>query len=270
MLKLLKYEFRKSLTSLLALFGVAGALEVYFLGAMALDNGDHMAYAAMLLAICVYAVFIYVLVRGVSSYAAELKQKSAYLIFMTPHSGLKIMASKYLYTLVNCLLLGAICVALCVLDVTLIFSHNGEMETLIQVAKRLLAAAGIYMDQIGLFIVSMSIYSLLSLLSFFAVAYLAITLSHTLFRDKKWRGAAAFGLFVLLNFVISKLNGLFPSPAEKLVMIELGAQGEITTQTVQSLNELLVLMIPSGCISLGVVLLSLFGCGWMLDQKVSL
>ena len=37
---------------------------------------------------------------------------------------------------------------------------------------------------------------LLSLLTFFAMAYFAITLSHTLFRDKKWRTWVALLIFV--------------------------------------------------------------------------
>lgn len=270
MLKLLKYEFRKSLTALLVLAAAVGAVEVYFLGAMVLDSTDHMAYAMMLMAVCVYAAMIFVFVRGLTTYAAELKSRSAYLIFMTPNSGLKIMASKYVYTFVNGLLIGAACLLLAGLDVTLFFAHHGDIERLLRMANTLLSQMGLYLNQLGLFIAVMLITSLLSLLRFFAIAYLAITLSHTLLRDKKGRGLVAFLLFVALEYLLSQLQGLFPSPAQDLVLYA-EKLGEVQTQQmVSDLNELIPLMLPHACISLVCLIASLFGCGWMLDRKVSL
>ncbi len=269
MLKLLKYEFRKSLTALLVLAAIVGAVQLYFLGAMALDSTDHMAYAMILMAVCVYAAMIFVFVRGLTSYSAELKSRSAYLIFMTPNSGLKIMLSKYIYTFVNGLLIGAACLALSALDVTLFFAHHGDIERLLRLVNTLLSQSGLYLNQLGLFIAVTLITSLLSLLRFFALAYLAITLSHTLLRDKKARGLVAFLLFVALEYLLGLLQGVFPSPTEQLVLYA-ASTGEITQQMVSDLNELVPLMLPHACISLVCLIASVFGCGWMLDRKVSL
>ena len=59
----------------------------------------HAAIAASLLAMMTFAMSIFVMIRGVTSYSGELRSRSAYLIFMTPNSTRKIMASKFLFTL---------------------------------------------------------------------------------------------------------------------------------------------------------------------------
>lgn len=107
MWKLLKYEFRRARTSLLTVLGVIAVLEMYFLISLGVDHMEHVVIAAVLMMFASYGAAVYIFVRGVASYASELKAKSAYLIFMTPNSGLKIMGSKYLYTFVNGILWAA-------------------------------------------------------------------------------------------------------------------------------------------------------------------
>lgn len=91
MWKLLKYEFRRARTSLLTVLGVIAVLEMYFLISLGVDHMEHVVIAAVLMMFATYGAAVYIFVRGVASYASELKAKSAYLIFMTPNSGLKIM-----------------------------------------------------------------------------------------------------------------------------------------------------------------------------------
>ena len=119
MWKLLKYEFRRARTSLLTVLGVIAVLEMYFLISLGVDHMEHVVIAAVLMMFASYGAAVYIFVRGVASYASELKAKSAYLIFMTPNSGLKIMGSKYLYTFVNGILLGGVCgvLVMCLLQI---------------------------------------------------------------------------------------------------------------------------------------------------------
>ena len=68
MLKLVKYEFRKARSALLALLGIAAVLEVYFLASLYSNHEDNMVVAGVLLFFCAYAAAIFVFVRGVTSY----------------------------------------------------------------------------------------------------------------------------------------------------------------------------------------------------------
>ena len=227
MWKLLKYEFRRARTSLLTVLGVIAVLEMYFLISLGVDHMEHVVIAAVLMMFATYGAAVYIFVRGVASYASELKAKSAYLIFMTPNSGLKIMGSKYLR--VN---------------------------------------QGVQTGQIVLAVAFYLVLMLLSLLTFFAMAYFAITLSHTLFRDKKWRTWVALLIFIGVYWGLSYLQGLLPNPVENLVFNTMyDPNAEITVTT---FADMIPQMVPYALYDLAIVLLSLFGCGWMLDKKVSL
>ena len=100
------------------------------------------------------------------------------------------------------------------------------------------------------------------------MAYFAITLSHTLFRDKKWRTWVALLIFVGVYWGLSYLQGLLPNPVENLVFNTMyDPNAEITVTT---FADMIPQMLPYALYDLAIVLLSLFGCGWMLDKKVSL
>ena len=154
MWKLLKYEFRRARTSLLTVLGVIAVLEMYFLISLGVDHMEHVVIAAVLMMFASYGAAVYVFVRGVASYASELKAKSAYLIFMTPNSGLKIMGSKYLYTFVNGILLGGVCGALGALDLSLIMTHEDDWQSFLRMMDIFLRVnQGVQTGQIVLAIV---------------------------------------------------------------------------------------------------------------------
>ena len=216
MWKLLKYEFRRARTSLLTVLGVIAVLEMYFLISLGVDHMEHVVIAAVLMMFATYGATVYIFVRGVASYASELKAKSAYLIFMTPNSGLKIMGSKYLYTFVNGILLGGVCGALGALDLSLIMMHEDDWQSFLRMMDIFLRVnQGVQTGQIVLAIVFYLVLVLLSLLTFFAMAYFAITLSHTLFRDKKWRTWVALLIFVGVYWGLSYFAGAAAEPGGK-------------------------------------------------------
>lgn len=188
---------------------------------------------------------------------------------MTPNSGLKIMGSKYLYTFVNGILLGGVCGALGALDLSLIMTHEDDWQSFLRMMDIFLRVnQGVQTGQIVLAIVFYLVLVLLSLLTFFAMAYFAITLSHTLFRDKKWRTWVALLIFVGVYWGLSYLQGLLPNPVENLVFTTVNdPNAEITITT---FADMIPQMLPYALYDLAIVLLSLFGCGWMLDKKVSL
>lgn len=276
MLKLLKYEFRKGLTSLLVMLGVTGALEAYFLFGLysGEQNEVHAIIAAMLLMLMTFAMYVFVLIRGVTSYSGELKSRSSYLIFMTPNSTRKIIASKFIYTLVLGALLAAVYIALGALDISLLLRHLGEWEEFIEAFWETMKELGVHLDQIifgGVFAV---IYLTLSVLSFFAVAYLAVTLSHTFFRDKSWRWLMAVVFFLGINYAIGAINSLFPAVYSSLHVMDAPGVANITAaygiDTTPEFADLLPLLLPQALVSLATILISFFGCSYMLEKKISL
>lgn len=276
MFKLLKYEFRKAMVSILVMLGVTAALEGYFLYGLysEANDGVHAVIGALLLILFTLAIEIFVMVRGVTSFSGELKGRNAYLIFMTPNSALKIMASKYLFTLILGTSFTLMYVLLGYLDIRLSLEKYGEYQEFVEMWAELFKSAGIRVDQIifaGVFAV---IYFLLDFLVFYAVAYLAVTISHTLFRDKKWRWVMAILFYFAITSIVSFLNSLFPMVYTVLQFTEAPGVGKIAEayglNTAPTFLGLLVYLVPQMLISAGVILLSFFGCAWMLEKKVSL
>lgn len=282
MLKLIKYEFRKALTAMLILLGGTLAAEVYFLYGMNVmeEKPEHLAISMIVLMLLSLAVYIFVLVRGVASYSGELKSRSSYLIFMTPNSTRKIMASKFLFTLILCILFGGLYALLGFVDLRMVLEAAGEYEEFLEALNEMLLMMGIHTDQLIVGIVFTVFLMGLSMLSFFAVAYLAITLSHTLFRDKSWRWVMALIFYFIINYALNTISTLFPLMYTSLQvftgpdMTVLYGMGTETVVAEPDFAELFGMMftflLPQAVISLLTIVGSLFGCAWMLEKKVSL
>lgn len=112
MLKLIKYELRKNRTVLLVLLAIVAAIELYFLGSLLAQSDSDIIASLSLMFFAFFALSAAVFILGVSAYSGELKRKSSYLIFMTPHSTLAIVVSKLLFTLVIGVLFAALVVAM--------------------------------------------------------------------------------------------------------------------------------------------------------------
>lgn len=271
MLKLVKYEFRRAAAAFFSLLGVAAALEAYFLISLNRGEEDHVLISLMLLFLCASALTLFTLIRGVTSYSSELGQKSSYLIFMTPHSHLKIVASKFLYTFLNGLFFAALISGVFALDFRLTMDYYGEWESFLEGLRVILTEMGVPVSRfLGAAAFGVG-YAFLQILSEIALAYVAITISYTLFRDRKWRWLPSLILFGLLSWLVSWVCGQFPTPMEELVLIDetltsmnYGVEAQVSTD--DSIRHLL----PTALVSLGVILASMFGCAAMLKRKVSL
>ena len=100
-----------------------------------------------------------------------------------------------------------------------------------------------------------------------------MTLSRTLFRGRKRRRPPSIALFLLLSWGVSALCGLFPSSADNLTIL---FQAQLTGAAVpesaarSTARDLIPAIAPTALLSLGAILVSLFGCAALLKKKVSL
>ena len=80
MFKMIKYEFRKHISSIIILLIVYGLLEAVFLYGMIADNQNAVVISMALLIMLTVVSYVFILVLGISTYNNELKSKSGYLI----------------------------------------------------------------------------------------------------------------------------------------------------------------------------------------------
>ncbi len=102
MLKLMKYEFRKQLTTKFLLLAVLGLLEIYFLYGVFSDNMDKTMRAVILLATLAFAGIFFVSFECIMTYYNDLKTKQSYMLFMVPQSTFSVMGAKILYDGPDC------------------------------------------------------------------------------------------------------------------------------------------------------------------------
>ena len=205
MFKLMKYEFRKLRNALLIMLGTLAALEIGFIAGNMTKKSGMMETCLILIVILTFVVFAYIILAGMASYSRELKEKSGYLIFMTPVSPLGVVLSKLLFTALAALVTTAIFSAVAWLDIRHLMNqlHLGkeELEQVNLILRfGLNANADIWqiLRVIGYYAGTILIEVMLTM----CTAYLAITLSATLLQNKKGflRALISLVLFVALTW----------------------------------------------------------------------
>lgn len=254
MCRLIKYELRKSR----AAFGVLAlailALEAYYLISVRTDSEGNIATACILLAVSGFATGITIFVLGITTYSNELKQKTSYLIFMTPNNALSVIAAKLLYTILTTFVFTALLGGFCVMDMRLLLEHYGELTEFYQLIDEMLVQAGINLSEFYLLVGFNAASIFLGLISALVTAYLAVTFSATIMQNRKGRGWVTFALYALLIFAQNRVSALYTDP-------------DMTYSTIRDLTHALA---PGAIQSLVVILVCWFGSAWMLERKVSL
>lgn len=211
MFKLMKYEFRKWRTTLLAMLGGLAALEIGFVLGQSLNKTGLMATCLGLITILTFAAFASLLIAGIASYSQDLNQKSGYLIFMTPVPTLGIVLSKLLFITLIAVVSMALFGAAAYFDFRyLIGQMDVDADTMNQI--NMLLRFGLKANASVQQIVQMALFTagtvLIEVLMTMTTAYLAVTLSATLMQNKKGflRALVSFLLFVALTWGASWLS----------------------------------------------------------------
>ncbi len=254
MFKLIKYEVRKSRAALGILLAAIIALEAYYLISLSADSYGNTVTAAVLLAVSGFAAAIAVFAVGIASYSNELKQKTSYLIFLTPNSSLAIMAAKTLFTLFAALVFGGLLGGLCVLDLKLLLERYNEMTSFYEMIDSFLQSQNINLSQFYLLVGFTAANVLVQVIGYLVVAYFAVTFSATVMQQKKGRGFVTVLVYLLILFGLNRLSSLWVRGVDAF----------------ENVRQLVRALVPELIQNAVVILLSLFGSAWLLDKKVSL
>lgn len=189
MLKLMKYEFRKLRTALLALLIALIALELGFILGDHFEKADLSGICLALLTLLAFGTYAYILVSGVASYARELTNRTGYLTFMTPVRPIGIVLSKLTFTLLTGLAVTALFALAAYLDYVYLFrTFDLGPEALRQINSAMRMVLGdmrFDIGQLGLAVAGGAATVLIQVAQAMCAAYLAITLSATLLQNRK-------------------------------------------------------------------------------------
>ena len=198
MLKIIKYEFIKTRASLIALLITAAALYALSLLGGALHR-EWMKYVSLwLLILFAMAAYVYVLARGISAYSAELKNKTGYLLMLTPRSTHAILFGKLIYSLLLALLLLTASYFAITGVLVEIFGSRLALRGYYNILCALAEQMSINPDQIIALIAAALCSTLINILALVSLGYFATTISATLLRNGKGRGLITVLCFIAL------------------------------------------------------------------------
>ena len=215
MLKLMKYEFRKTRLTKLIILVITAVAEVLFLGGLYTDRYTLVGFSIFAL---MMLAFLGVFVIGLESIVAlhrDMNTKQSYMLFMTPHSCYSILGAKTLECCLSILLTGVCFFALGALDVSLLFAREGKLVDLWDFIHDLLANITINGHSLEIDPATLAAVVFVLLAAWILTiitAFLAVTISAALLNGRRFSGVISFVLFLALSLGCSLLTNLVTRP----------------------------------------------------------
>ena len=253
MFKLTKYEFRKNITAPVILLVIVGLLEVVLLTSLAFESEKYSVLAYSLQVIIMFFSFFMILILSIISYSRELKSKSSYMTFMAPLSSYQIIGSKLLTTFIFAAIAGILFFLLLPMNAAAISSTFEEVGSFLDALKELMDFFDYNWTKV---IINGAMILFELMISFYfvvALAYFAISLSSTVFQNKKFKWIFTSIVFIALYSVAT------------YVAFKLPTIGEPTTLVEAFIGEIPMLSFYLACIIGGYI-----GSAMLLEKKISL
>ena len=188
MLKLIKYELIKQKTSKVIIGAILALLEVVFLAGMLLGKEEIMAIAAGMLTFLASVTFV--------------RDKSGYMLFMTPYNVYEIMGSKILTGFFSIVAAAIIFGIIGFADITMVCAKYGELQTLFDQMKAFFSFT-LQVNVDGMLIVWSIIQVVFGWVGTVTSAFLAITLCITIFSGMRCKGLISFVIYCVLNIAVN-------------------------------------------------------------------
>lgn len=249
MLKLMKYELRKTMFSKLVLLCITGVAEIAYLVGVFLkaDKGDQiLAFGAIGIIMCMTIGIFYIGIDSLISFHRDLNTKQSYMLFLTPKNSYQVLGAKILENGISIFLAGVFFAALIAVDATIGILYIGGVKEFFDILDQLMISI-----RVDIHVTPREI-----LMPFFAVLAgwlmtvvsgdLAIVLSATVFAGKKFSGIVSFLIFLLLDYIASKVLNILPD------------LGDMMAQYIMIIG-----------VSFVMVIVMYVATGWIMERKLS-
>ncbi len=252
MLKLMKYEFRKTWFTKVILLAITVLAEIVYLIGLYADREGLLATGVFLLMLLAVGGLLVIGLGSVVTLHRDMNTKQSYMLFMTPNSCYSILGAKVLECGISILITGAVFFALGALDITLLFARNGELKALWDWVRELLGSVVFngrpLLSDIRLQSLLSVTFSLLSgwLLTVTTI-YLAVVISSAILNGKRFSGLISFVLFLLLSWGCARLASLVSG----------------------SIGDLFTLMLVNGLICLVFSAIMYFVTAQIMEKRLS-
>lgn len=207
MLKLMKYEFRKTMFSKMILLVVTAIAELIFLYGIFFESDKGLALGTTGLMFCGIFGILYIGIESLISFHRDLNTKQSYMLFLTPNSSYKILGAKVIENGLSILLVGACFAGLTVLDMTIAVLYIGGLKELMDVLESVMDISITWNSAIAKDVLMVFMVMLSSWIMAVTSGYLAILLSATVLAGKRLSGLASFILYLIITWLTSDIAG---------------------------------------------------------------
>ena len=210
MLRLLKYEMRKTQFSKLVLLGITLVAQAVFLAGFWGKKEETLAIGAFLLFSIAIVGIALMGILSVVTLHRDMNTKQGYMLFMTPNSCYKILGAKVIECALSLLLAGVFFFGLGYLDFSLLLGE-GTNKQIWDMFNQMVRTINQHIVLDAPHISALIFEIIASWLCTITTAYLADVISSSLLNGKKGGLLITFLIFLLLNYGISKVLKLVPS-----------------------------------------------------------
>lgn len=246
MLKLIKYEFRKTMFSKMILLVITALAETAYLAGVFLDWEKGMVAGVAGLMLCAIIGTFYIGIESLMVFHRDLNTKQSYMLFLTPRNSYQILGSKVLENGISIFLTGACFALLAAIDFSVGVLYIGGLkeflDMLTMAANYISVEITIKPEELLLFFSAL----LSSWLVMIVIGNLAIVLSATVLAGRKFSGVISFLLFMLISWgageIVNHVSGLF---GERLEFVSAMAA------------------------TYGILILMYLLTGWIMERKLS-
>ncbi len=220
MLKLMKYELRKTQFSKIVLFTITMFFEILFLAGVYGNRINFLATGLMSLICCAVFGLIYIGIESLIVLQKDLNTHQSYMLFLTPTDSFQILGSKVITNSLSLLIAACFFGALCALDIAAVLSMNETLRTFWEAAAQIELTIDMGMEISSTQeIILAAAAGLASWIMTIMTGMLAIILSATVLAGKKHSGFVSFLFFLLICWVISAIVNLVPEPTGLLYYV---------------------------------------------------
>lgn len=210
MLKLMKYEFRKTMFSKAVILILTAVAELAYLVGVFAKIEDTMGLGIAGLFMCAMIGIFYIGIESLIVFHKDLNTKQSYMLFLTPNSSYRILGAKIVENGIAIFTAGAFFAALAVLDATIGILYIGGLKEFLDILGEVVKSIQINIDVQPEHILMTFLAGLASWMMMIVTGYLAIVLSATVLAGKKFSGFASFLLYLVISWIGSWLMSLVP------------------------------------------------------------
>jgi len=254
MLKLIKYEFLRKYKLILMTIISAVIANLFLITKGVSGSTSFLVFFPLVL----FILYVSDIIR---MYSDDLNKKTGYMLFMTPNSGYKIIASKLITAVFEGLAILLLYFVFILLNGTYIFYAAGVNfdEIMRSINSALSGSLGLNLGHVFVFLLT----ALVFIIGFIVTVYTAITIRKSIFSEMKFGGTLSFIIFIGLNWVISFVSSKFYS------VLSPNYDYYMNLSAI-SVSELAVILFPIIALSIIQIILLTVCSGYLLEKKINL